>query len=161
MNGLYGLKPSVSHEREPSLCFHILKDIQSTRLPYQDVSVSTEGQEHVPSVIGPMSRNIESLIATTKAVIDAAPWNQDPKCCPVQWRSEMFEEARTRPLVIAVMRDDGVVRPHPPITRVLDEVAKKLELAGHEIVSWIPGNLHQECINIMVSQHHTKTRRIN
>jgi amidase len=62
----------------------------------------------------------------------------------------MFEEACSRPLVIAVMRDDEVVRPHPPIARVLEEVAKKLELAGHEIVAWTPGNLHQECINIMV-----------
>jgi amidase len=98
-----------------------------------------------------MSRNIESLIAATRAVIAAAPWNQDPKCCPVPWRYDMFEEAQTRPLVIAAMRDDGVVRPHPPITRVLDEVAKKLELAGHEIVSWTPGSLHQECIDIMAS----------
>lgn len=99
-----------------------------------------------------MSRNIDSLIATTKAVIDGAPWDQDPKCCPVSWRSDMFEEAQSRPLVIAVMRDDGVVKPHPPITRVLNEVAKKLERAGHEIVSWTPGSLHQECIDIMVSQ---------
>jgi amidase len=108
-----------------------------------------------------MSRNIESLIATTKAVIDAAPWDLDPKCCPVPWRSAMFEDARTRPLVIAVMRDDEVVRPHPPITRVLDEVARKLELAGHEIISWTPGSLHQECIDIMVSQHHTRIHRID
>ena len=97
-----------------------------------------------------MCRNIKSLITTTKAVIDAGPWDQDPKCCPVPWRSEVFEAARSRPLVIAVMRDDGVVKPHPPISRVLEEVAKKLELAGHEIVSWTPGSLHQECIDIMV-----------
>jgi amidase len=125
---------------------------KSTRLPYQGVSVSTDGQEHVPSVIGPMSRNIDSLIAVTKAVIDATPWEEDPKCCPVPWRHDVFEEAQSRPLVIAVMRDDGVVRPHPPISRVLDDVAKKLELAGHEIVSWAPGNLHQTCIDIMVSE---------
>jgi amidase len=114
------------------------------------VSVSTDGQEHVPSVIGPMTHNIDSLVAVTKSVIDASPWEQDPKCCPIPWRSSMFEEACSRPLVIAVMRDDEVVRPHPPIARVLEEVAKKLELAGHEIVAWTPGNLHQECINIMV-----------
>ncbi|KAH8732676.1 amidase signature domain-containing protein [Phaeosphaeriaceae sp. PMI808] len=131
MNGTYGLKPS------------------STRLPYQGVSVSTEGQEHVPSVIGPMTRDIDSLIATTKAVIDSTPWNHDPKCCPVPWRSDMFDEANSQPLVIAVMRDDGVVRPHASVIRVLEEVAAKLELAGHETVSWTPGTLHQDCIDIM------------
>ncbi|CAO2656538.1 Nn.00g053410.m01.CDS01 [Neocucurbitaria sp. VM-36] len=136
MNGTYGLKPS------------------STRLPYRGVSVSTEGQEHVPSVIGPMSRNIDSLITVTKAVIDQGPWDRDPKCCPVPWRSDLFDRARSQPLVIAVMRDDGVVRPHPPIARVLEEVAAKLEKAGHEIVSWSPGDLHQECIDIM-DQYYT------
>ncbi|KAL6703058.1 hypothetical protein ACN47E_010265 [Coniothyrium glycines] len=136
MNGLYGLKPS------------------STRLPYQGVSVSTEGQEHVPSVVGPLTRDISSLVAVTKAVIERTPWDHDPKCCPVPWRSGLFIEARTRPLVIAVMRDDGVVRPHPPVARVLEELATQLEQAGHEIVSWEPGTLHQECIDIM-DQYYT------
>ncbi|KAF2009890.1 amidase signature enzyme [Aaosphaeria arxii CBS 175.79] len=131
MLGLYGLKPS------------------STRLPYLGVQVSTDGQEHAPSVIGPMSRNIESLIAATKAVINAAPWNLDPKCCPLLWRSGPYIECQTRPLVIGIMHDDGVVKPHPPVARVLDEVVAKLEAAGHEIVPWNPGNLHQECIDIM------------
>ncbi|KAE8832858.1 hypothetical protein PTNB73_09740 [Pyrenophora teres f. teres] len=136
MNGLYALKPS------------------STRLPYQGVSVSTDGQEHVPSVIGPMARDMGSLVAVTKAVIDASPWDQDPKCCPVPWRSEVYEDALSRPLIVAVMRDDGVVKCHPPISRVIDEVASKLEKAGHEVVSWSPGSLHQDCIDIM-DQYYT------
>lgn len=136
MNGLYGLKPS------------------STRLPYQGVSVSTEGQEHVPSVIGPMSRCINSLVDVTKAVIDATPWDLDPKCSPIPWRSDLFDEAQSRPLRIALMTDDGVVRTHPPVTRVLEEVAGKLKRAGHDIVAWSPGTLHQECIDIM-DQYYT------
>jgi amidase len=150
MNGQYGLKPSVSFVcGGPSTV--ILSRSQSTRLPYQGVSVSTDGQEHVPSVIGPMSRNIDSLIAVTKTVIDAAPWDLDPKCSPMPWRSDSYDEVQSRPLVIAVMRDDGVVRPHPPVSRVLEDVVAKLEAAGHEIVSWTPGSLHQECIDMMVS----------
>lgn len=151
MNGLYGLKPSVRHIHS-LLCLYSADLRQSTRLPYQGVSVSTDGQEHVPSVIGPLSRDIGSLIAVTKAVIEKSPWDQDPKCCPVPWRSGLFLEARTRPLVIAVMRDDGVVRPHPSVSRVLEEVAAKLEQAGHELVPWEPGSLHQECIDIMVDR---------
>ncbi|KAF2109385.1 amidase signature domain-containing protein [Lophiotrema nucula] len=131
MLGLYGLKPS------------------STRLPYYGVSVSTEGQEHVPSVIGPMARNVESLTSTTKAVIDAAPWLLDPKCCPLPWRTDMFVDIQSRPLVVGLMLDDGVVRPHPPVSRVVKEVAAKLQNAGHEVVPWNPGTLHQECIDIM------------
>ena len=52
------------------------------------------------------------------------------------------------------MTDDGVVRPHPPITRVLEEAVAKLKCAGHDIVPWIPGSLHQECIEIM-DQYYT------
>lgn len=113
--------------------------------------MSTEGQEHVPSVIGPMTRNLASLVAVTKSVLDASPWDLDPKCCPVPWRSELFDSVQSRPLVIAVMRDDGVVRLHPPVARVLEEVASKLKDAGHEVVAWSPGTLHQECIDIMVT----------
>ncbi|CAI6331438.1 unnamed protein product [Periconia digitata] len=131
MLGLYGLKPS------------------STRLPYQGVSVSTDGQEHIPSVIGPMSRNLSSLVAATKAVIDAQPWTLDPKCCPLPWRQDLFTSVQSRPMVIAIMRDDGVVKLHPPVARVLEEVVSKLEKAGHELVPWTPGTLHQEIIDVM------------
>lgn len=96
MNGLYALRPS------------------SSRLPYHGVAVSTDGQEHVPSVVGPMARNMASLIHVTKALVDARPCHADPKCCPLPWRSDLLQRARATPLVIAVMRDDGVVRCHPP-----------------------------------------------
>ncbi|KAF2187166.1 amidase [Zopfia rhizophila CBS 207.26] len=136
MLGLYGLKPS------------------STRLPYHGVAVSTEGQEHVPSVIGPMARNLDSLTAVMKAVIYAAPWNLDPKCCPLPWRNNTYLDVQSRVLVIGVMQDDGVVKPHPPVARVLAEVAAKLKEAGHELVLWNPGTLYQECIDIM-DQYYT------
>jgi amidase len=119
-------------------------------MPYRGVPVSTEGQEHVPSAIGPMSRSISSLIAVTKAVIESSPWLRDPRVVPTPWREDMYLEAQSRPLVIGIMIDDGVVRVHPPIERALKELAAKLKAAGHELVDWEP-SLHKECIEIMVS----------
>ncbi|KAL6168536.1 hypothetical protein ACJQWK_06169 [Exserohilum turcicum] len=136
MNGLYALRPS------------------SSRLPYHGVAVSTDGQEHVPSVVGPMARNMASLIHVTKALVDARPCHADPKCCPLPWRSDLLQRARATPLVIAVMRDDGVVRCHPPVARLLDHAVARLRDAGHDIVAWAPGDLHQECINLM-DQYYT------
>jgi Asp-tRNA(Asn)/Glu-tRNA(Gln) amidotransferase A subunit family amidase len=52
------------------------------------------------------------------------------------------------------MCDDGVVKPHPPVSRVLQETVRKLEAAGHEIVPWSPGTVHQECVDIM-DQYYT------
>jgi amidase len=100
-------------------------------------------------VVGPMANNLSSITAVTKAVIEAQPWDRDPKCCPLTWRNELFERIQSKPLVIAVIRDDRVVKLHPPVARVLEEVASLLEQAGHEIVPWEPGTLHQELIDVL------------
>lgn len=101
-----------------------------------------------------MSPCIGSLVHVTKVVIDAAPWDFDPKRTPLPWRSTMYENAQSRPLRIAIMREDAVVRPHPPVARVLADVSPKLERAGHEVVAWNPGSLHQDYIDIM-DQYYT------
>lgn len=111
--------------------------------------VSTEGQEHVPSVVGPMARSMSSLKMITKAVIDAEPWNLDPKVAPIPWREDVYQDTLQRKLVFGVLRDDGVVRVHPPIKRVLESAVACLEAAGHEVVEWAPYG-HKEAIAIMV-----------
>ncbi|KAL0257417.1 hypothetical protein SLS55_008230 [Diplodia seriata] len=121
---------------------------QSGRLPYQNVTVSTDGQEHVPSVIGPLARTLSSLRFVTKSVVDAAPWQYDPKVVPLPWRADVEAEIQSRPLVIGLLVDDGVVRVHPPVERVVREAARKLEAAGHEVIPWDYSG-HQECIDIM------------
>jgi len=56
---------------------------------------------------------------------------------------------QSRPLVVGLLLDDGVVKVHPPIERVLKEVADKLRKAGHEVITWDASG-HQECIDVMV-----------
>ncbi|KAI0889504.1 amidase [Annulohypoxylon maeteangense] len=130
MTGLYGLKPS------------------SSRLPYYGVPVSTEGQEHVPSSVGPLARKLSSLTMVMKELVQMKPWERDARCSPVPWRDEIFREFKSKPLTIGLLTDDGVVRPHPPISRVLLSLAEKLQIAGHEIVEW-NADLHDECIQVM------------
>lgn len=96
-----------------------------------------------------MTRSLSSLTHITRSVICASPWLHDPRVVPIPWREDVYTEIQSRPLVIGVLYDDGVVHPHPPITRVLKETVAKLEAAGHEIVEWEP-SLHKECIAIMV-----------
>ncbi|KAI9923569.1 hypothetical protein MW887_008578 [Aspergillus wentii] len=116
--GLYGFKPS------------------SSRLPYQGVPVSTEGQEHVPSAVGPMARDLSSIYYVSRLIANSKPWDLDPKCPPLPWNDNAFEEIQTRPMVIGLVLDDGVVKVHPPIERTLMELTKKLKANGHEIVLW-------------------------
>ncbi|KAL2007218.1 hypothetical protein VTN00DRAFT_8656 [Thermoascus crustaceus] len=130
MMGLYSLKPSNS------------------RMPYYGVPVSTEGQEHVPSAVGPMARDLDSLRYISKVIADGKPWTMDPRCSPLPWNEAAFQEIQSRPLVIGLILDDGVVKVHPPIQRALLELSAKLKAAGHEIVSWDASD-HLECIQIM------------
>ncbi|KAJ5752317.1 Amidase [Penicillium odoratum] len=128
--GLYGLKPS------------------SSRFPYEGVPVSTEGQEHVPSAVGPMTRDLQSLSYITRLVVNARPWDLDPRCTPLPWNEAAFHEIQTRPMVIGLIMDDGVVKVHPPIARALGELAARLESAGHEVLAWDTSD-HAACIELM------------
>ncbi|KAI1340306.1 amidase [Xylariaceae sp. FL0016] len=130
MMGLYGLKPS------------------SSRLPYYGVPVSTEGQEHVPSSVGPLARSLETLSCVMRELVDSKPWEMDARCAPKPWNEEVFCEFQSKPLTIGLLADDGIVRPHPPITRVLLDLVEKLRNAGHDIVEW-DASLHAECIQVM------------
>lgn len=128
--GLYGMKPS------------------STRLPYAGVPVSHEGQSHVPSSIGPMCRDLPTLITVTKEFLLAEPWILDPNVTPIPWREEIFQSIQKRPLRVGVIFDDGVVKPHPEIEAAVHLAVDMLEAAGHEIVVWDTSD-HMECIKTM------------
>jgi amidase len=128
--GLYGMKPS------------------STRLPYAGVPVSHEGQSHVPSSIGPLSRDLPTLITVMREFLLAEPWILDPNVAPISWREDIFQSVQERPLKIGVIFDDGVVKPHPEIEAAVHLAADLLEAAGHEIIAWDTTD-HMECIKIM------------
>ncbi|KAK2029137.1 amidase [Colletotrichum zoysiae] len=135
MMGLYGFKPS------------------SARLPYRGVPVSTEGQEHVPSAVGPMARSLDTIHLAMEHLVGARPWDSDARCAPIPWRGDVYRETLSRPLTIGVLYDDGVVRPHPPLSRVLRAAVESLRAAGHEVLEW-DADLHGECITIM-DQYYT------
>lgn len=99
-------------------------------------------------MIGPLARSLSSLRFVTKAVVDAAPWDYDPKVVPLPWRADVEEQIQSRSLVIGLLVDDGVVKVHPPVERVVKEAARKLEAAGHEVIPWDYSG-HRECIEIM------------
>ncbi|QKD51970.2 amidase signature domain-containing protein [Fusarium oxysporum Fo47] len=130
MHGLWGLKPS------------------SGRLSYHGVEVTLEGQQHIPSAIGPMARTLTSLKLVTKLAIEAEPWKMDPQLPPLPWREDLFQNFVTKRLVIGSMLDDGMVKVHPPVERVFRNVVAKLEAAGHEVIEW-DSSLNSSIIDIM------------
>ncbi|KAI8627357.1 amidase [Xylariaceae sp. FL1651] len=90
------------------------------------------GQEAVQSVNGPLTRTLTDLEFYSKTVVDAEPWHVDPRCLPVPWRAITLPSK----LKVAVMWDDSVVLPTPPVSRALRHTVEKLKAAGHEVVDW-------------------------
>lgn len=108
----------------------------------------SEGQEHVHLSSGPLARDMESLCYVSRLVANSEPWEFDPKCAPLPWNETIFQEVQTRPLVIGLILEDGVVKVHPPIERALRDLAPKLKEQGHEIIAWNTSGNH-DCAKLM------------
>ncbi|KAL7933274.1 amidase signature domain-containing protein [Trichoderma chlorosporum] len=128
--GLYGLRCSNS------------------RLPHYGCLVATAGQEHSPSTVGPLARSLSTIQHAVKEIILQEPWQSDHHVSPVAWRQSTYDEYSTKKLTIGLFLDDGKVRPHPPVTRVVQQAAAALRAAGHEVIEW-PLDLHAETIDLL------------
>ncbi|OBZ80049.1 Acetamidase [Grifola frondosa] len=122
-NGVYGLRTSYG------------------RVPYQGCVNSMEGQDSVPSVLGPISNSLSGIKAFMQAVIQQQPWLKDPLAVRKKWDEGAYalsEHGGGKQLCFAIMWNDGVVVPHPPVTRALEMTKNALLPAGHRVVDWHP-----------------------
>ncbi|KAG9001108.1 hypothetical protein FRB90_011681 [Tulasnella sp. 427] len=117
------------------------------RLPYEGAANVLEGQESITSAIGPMTSHISGLKIFTKAVLDAKPWNKDPLVVRKPWSDAEYglseHGGAGAKLCFAVMLDNGLVRPQPPVRRAMSMVVSALEEAGHKVIDW-ENKLHLE-----------------
>ena len=90
------------------------------------------GKEAIMSAPGPMSVDRDALELIMKVALAAKPWRIDPSLTAKEWTPYKF----TKPLKIAVQWWDGVVQPHPPMTRALKEVSEACRKAGMEVIDW-------------------------
>ncbi|KAG2134391.1 general amidase [Suillus bovinus] len=121
--GIYGLRPSYG------------------RVPYCGARNSLEGEDSILSVFGPMSNSLRGLRIFMKAVANSKPWLKDPLAVRKKWDEDEYELAdhgSGKYLCFAIMWDDGVVVPHPPIKRSLEITKAALQKAGHKVVDWKP-----------------------
>ncbi|PVH87638.1 amidase [Cadophora sp. DSE1049] len=120
-NGIYSLKPSTG------------------RLPFKDVATSSPGQQIIPAVVGALGPSISTLRLVFKSILSTKPWLHDPDCLAIPFRQDEEIDVRTPPkLSFGLFEADGVVTPHPPISRALQVAAKALKAQGHKIISWEP-----------------------
>ncbi|KAH8430289.1 uncharacterized protein LDX57_007957 [Aspergillus melleus] len=105
------------------------------RIPGTGVFLPGPGQESILGVVGPLaSQSIEDLELFQRVVIDQELWDIETSLAPVSWR----RVTPSRDMTVAIMWDDGCVRPHPPVTRALKHAQEQLQAAGIKVVDWEP-----------------------
>jgi amidase len=78
-----------------------------------------------------------------QVILDAQPWLYEPSLVEMPWKRSTNVP---KTLKIGVMWHDGLVHPHPPVTRGLQETVKALEESGHTVTPWDPA-LHRGLID--------------
>ncbi|KAG9314078.1 amidase signature domain-containing protein [Chiua virens] len=119
--GVYGLKGSVA------------------RLPHSGLLGSHNGMDAIVGCVGPLARSARDLELFGKVMLDAEPWLSEPSLLDIPWKAEVARgQGLPEKLTIAILYDDGVVAPHPPITQALKRYEAELRKAGHDVVLWTP-----------------------
>lgn len=116
-NGVYGLRPSYG------------------RVPYAGSVNSLEGQDSVPSVLGPLSNSLAGIKSFMKAIAGKQPWNKDPFAVRKPWNEDeynLIDHGNGDKLCFAILWDDALLVPHPPVIRGLEETKRALLHSGHK-----------------------------
>ncbi|KAI9744958.1 MAG: hypothetical protein M1818_001885 [Claussenomyces sp. TS43310] len=123
LQGLYGLCPTVG------------------RIP-NDPSGRTQKYIVLP-VAGPITHDLSSMELYMESLLDSEPWDSDPLLYPIPWRCALTQPPQ-RPLRLAFIIDDGIIKPQPPVERIARNVMAKLEGAGHEGADFL--DIHSACV---------------
>nr|XP_033772523.1 vitamin D3 hydroxylase-associated protein-like [Geotrypetes seraphini] len=116
--GLCGLKPTAY------------------RLSPSGVTGPASGILSVPTVLGPMARDVDSLALCMKALLCDHMFHLDPTVPPVPFRDQLY--SRTDLLKIGYYDTDGFFLPPPSMRRAFLETKQLLEAAGHELILFVP-----------------------
>ncbi|KAI1439529.1 amidase [Annulohypoxylon stygium] len=143
-NGVFGIKPTPE------------------RFSCRDIAISNTGQTTYPAAVGFLSTSIDGIGLMLKSILSTQPWIRDPAVVPIPFRQEVVDEYLQRvnddgtvkkghiPLKFGIFWTDGVVQPHPPVTRSLHMVVDAIKKAGHRVVDWTPPS-HEKATKIHLS----------
>ncbi|PCH34207.1 amidase [Wolfiporia cocos MD-104 SS10] len=130
--GLYGFKGSVG------------------RLPHAGLEGSHDGMDAIVGALGPLATSAKDLALFCRVMLQYEPWLVEPPLLHIPWRQDIVEgKDIPRRLSIAILWDDGVVTPHPPILDAMKRTKEALIAAGHDVIPWVPVD-HQEAWDMIL-----------
>ncbi|KAJ7337565.1 general amidase [Mycena albidolilacea] len=121
--GVYGFRPSYN------------------RIPYAGCVNTLDGVDSILSVLGPLCNTLDGTKTFFKAVLSKEPWLKDPLVVCKRWSEEeynLIDHGNGGKLCFAIMWDNGIVAPHPPVRRGLELTKAALLAAGHRVIDWTP-----------------------
>ncbi|KZS93299.1 amidase [Sistotremastrum niveocremeum HHB9708] len=129
--GLYGLKGSVA------------------RLPHAGLLGSHDGMEAIVGCVGPLATSARDLGLFCRVMLQYEPWYIEPPLLNMPWNDDLANgKGLPSKLCFALLSDDQVVLPHPPIRAALERTKQALLAAGHEVVEWKPMD-HQQAWDLI------------
>ncbi|KAI4088881.1 MAG: hypothetical protein LQ344_005767 [Seirophora lacunosa] len=95
-----------------------------------------------------MGTTVEAIRLVLTSMLSTNPWLCDPNVVNMPWdskietltlaRADAQGFAKDAPLKIGIYWTDGVITPHPPVTRGLCMVHDMLKVLCHKVVDWDP-----------------------
>ncbi|XP_068546117.1 vitamin D3 hydroxylase-associated protein-like isoform X1 [Anas acuta] len=120
--GLCGLKPTAK------------------RLSLSGVNGPVSGILSVPSALGPMARDVDSLALCMKALLCEEMFRLDPTVPPIPFNEEVYSSSA--PLRVGYYDTDGFFPLPPCMRRAVRETREALQAAGHTLVPFSPLRIH-------------------
>jgi amidase len=100
---------------------------------------SHDGMDAIVGCVGPLATSARDLDLFCRVMLAAQPWLREPPLLEMPWKSDIvLGDELPKMLSIAVLLDDGVVAPHPPIADMLTHYKDALSKAGHDVIEWQP-----------------------
>ncbi|KAG8436965.1 hypothetical protein GDO86_007882 [Hymenochirus boettgeri] len=120
----------------------------ANRLSKLGVKSSSPGQKSVSAMIGPLARDVDTVVQCMRALLCEEMFQLDPSVPPLPFNEEVFSSSR--PLCIGYYDTDGITMPTPSMKRAVLETKTLLEEAGHKLVAFTPPLIDDAIFDLVV-----------
>ncbi|KAM8930433.1 vitamin D3 hydroxylase-associated protein-like [Pelodytes ibericus] len=118
----------------------------ANRLSKMGIMSSSPGQKSVAPMVGPIARDVDSLVLFMRALLCEDMFNMDSTVPPLPFNDKVYSSAR--PLCIGYYETDGFTMSTPSMKRAVLETKVLLEKAGHKLVPFTPPSVEKAVVEL-------------
>ncbi|OCT82705.1 hypothetical protein XELAEV_18025235mg [Xenopus laevis] len=118
------------------------------RLSKLGVKKSAGGQKSVAAMIGPLAKDVDSLVLCMRALLCEEMFQLDPTIPPLPFSEEIYSS--NRPLCIGYYETDDATMATPSMKRAVCETKELLEKAGHRLVPFTPPSVEKSMFELVL-----------